>query len=251
MFIVYLTLQFHPGALLLGLHLLGLVNFDALQETVPALWVLHMFNAHVDSLGQDSASVKDNSDHSGKIVNINDSLLVVLQGSITQLFYDGSDSLRRVHSLYKKLFAVLFPELTQFTNGLYLIIFSFHTTTSQIQNAICISLLSPLNNPRSNRRLDCSVEGSNALPHVNDHSWHEEPWWQSEDGGHKKPKKKISINHVNASQLVGVWWQGFIQGTTLKLLSIRKKYVTYLTCLLTMMPTACWVTLYTRPVLPW
>lgn len=55
---VYLALQFHPAALLLGLHLLGLVLFDALQETVPALWVLHMLNAHVDPLGQDSAPVK-------------------------------------------------------------------------------------------------------------------------------------------------------------------------------------------------
>lgn len=45
-----------------------------------------------------------------------------------------------------------------------------------------ISLLSPLNNPRSNRRLDWGVKGWNALPHVNDHSWHEEPWWQSENG---------------------------------------------------------------------
>lgn len=54
----YLALQFHPAALLLGLQLLGLVLFDALQETVPALWVLHMLNTHVDPLGQDPAPVR-------------------------------------------------------------------------------------------------------------------------------------------------------------------------------------------------
>lgn len=52
---MYLALEFHPAALLLGLHLLGLVLLDALQETVPAHRVLHVFNAHVDPLGQDSA----------------------------------------------------------------------------------------------------------------------------------------------------------------------------------------------------
>lgn len=37
MSILYLAFQFHPGALLLGLHLFGLVFFDALEEAVPAL----------------------------------------------------------------------------------------------------------------------------------------------------------------------------------------------------------------------
>lgn len=55
----YLALQFHPAALLLGLHLLSLVLLDALQETVPALWVLHVLNAHVNPLGQDPAPVGD------------------------------------------------------------------------------------------------------------------------------------------------------------------------------------------------
>lgn len=53
----YLTLQVHPGAVHLGLLLFGLVLFDALQETVSALWVLHVLNAHVDPLGQDPAPV--------------------------------------------------------------------------------------------------------------------------------------------------------------------------------------------------
>lgn len=33
----YLALQFHPGALLLGLQLLALIFLNALQEAVPAL----------------------------------------------------------------------------------------------------------------------------------------------------------------------------------------------------------------------
>ena len=50
---IYLTFEFHPGALLLGINLLLLVGLDALQEAVPALRVLHVLNAHVDLLGQD------------------------------------------------------------------------------------------------------------------------------------------------------------------------------------------------------
>lgn len=69
MLALYLALQFHPAALLLGLHLLGLVLFDALQETVSALRVLHVLNAHVDPLGQDSAPVKQNRVHCSKTFN--------------------------------------------------------------------------------------------------------------------------------------------------------------------------------------
>lgn len=55
--ILYLTFQFNPGALLLGLQLFSLVFFDTLEEAVPALWVLHVLNAHVDPLGQDLSPV--------------------------------------------------------------------------------------------------------------------------------------------------------------------------------------------------
>lgn len=71
--ISYLTLQFHPAAILLGLHLLSLVLFDALQETVPALWVLHMLNAHVNPLGQDLAPVKDKQNEFKSTTNQNTS----------------------------------------------------------------------------------------------------------------------------------------------------------------------------------
>lgn len=60
---VYLALELHPAALLLGFHLLGLVLLDALQEAVSALRVLHVLDAHVDPLGQDSAPVEGDTVH--------------------------------------------------------------------------------------------------------------------------------------------------------------------------------------------
>lgn len=51
----YLALELHPGAVLLGLQLLGVVVSDTLQEAGATHWVLHMLNAHVDLLGQDLA----------------------------------------------------------------------------------------------------------------------------------------------------------------------------------------------------
>lgn len=51
----YLALELYPGVFGLGLQLPLLVLLDALQEALSALRVLHVLDAHVDSLGQDFA----------------------------------------------------------------------------------------------------------------------------------------------------------------------------------------------------
>lgn len=74
-----------------------------------------------------------------------------------------------------------------------------------------ISLLSPQNNPRSNRSLTGVAWGGNTFPHVNDHSRHKRPWWQSEDGvtsiqlndvcEHEHTKKKKTILFINTNSI--------------------------------------------------